>query len=214
MKKKIIIKISVALGLLAALAVTVGTAFAYSDRGVIHACVKDNGQVRIVKDESACKRQETHLKWNVFGPRGPRGEKGDQGPQGPAGPQGDIGPQGIQGEVGPVGPQGLAGPQGEIGPQGPQGQIGPMGPQGPSGVVAFYTFIYGENIPANTTRYRIARSCILGDKVTGGGYYTDNQISVEASWPTNNDTWTILVTNNSDISFMVTVYAICADITP
>jgi len=50
------------------LAFGAGAAYAYTDNGVIHACVKDNGQVRIVNDASACKSQETHIEWNIVGP--------------------------------------------------------------------------------------------------------------------------------------------------
>jgi len=75
----------------------------------IHACVTDNGQMRIVSDTTACKRGETPLTWNVQGPVGP------------------IGPQGPKGDIGPIGPQGPAGVDGLQGATGAQGEVGPRG---------------------------------------------------------------------------------------
>ena len=115
------------MALVAVLAVLASAAYAFGDGGEIHACVKDNGQVRIVKPGSDCKDQETHLVWNVVGPQGERGPQGETGPQGevgPAGPRGDFGPRGPQGEVGPQGEQGEVGPLGEPGREGPAGGNG------------------------------------------------------------------------------------------
>jgi hypothetical protein len=126
MKKAIIIS----LGIIAALAVITGTAYAFTDGGVIHACVKSEGQVRIVKDASECKQQETHIQWNIVGPPGSKGDPGSKGLQGEVGP---VGPQGLQGEIGPAGLQGLQGDAGLAGPPGPQGDTGAVGSQGPAG---------------------------------------------------------------------------------
>jgi hypothetical protein len=95
--------------------------------GVIYACVKQEGQARIVGSLAECKQNEAGLSWNVVGPQG------NTGPQGIPGPQGDPGPQGSKGDTGGAGPQGAAGPQGETGPQGATGATGPAGPQGPPG---------------------------------------------------------------------------------
>jgi hypothetical protein len=63
--------------------------------GVIHACTKDTGDVRIVDPTvTKCKTNETALQWNETGPQGPQGApgpKGDPGPTGPAGPGGGTG---------------------------------------------------------------------------------------------------------------------------
>lgn len=48
--------------------------------GVIHACVNDDGELRILGPGAACRRGESPLDWNIQGPPGP------QGPAGPAGP--------------------------------------------------------------------------------------------------------------------------------
>jgi len=62
-----------------------------------------HGLVRIVFDPEACKRNETHLSWNIEGPAGPAGAAGPAGPTGPTGPKGDPGP------TGPAGPKGEPG---------------------------------------------------------------------------------------------------------
>jgi hypothetical protein len=97
MKKKIVIARGIALGIIGALTIMVGTTYALTDGGVIHACVRGNGQLRIVKKASDCKRWENHLQWNIVGPQGPQGEPGPQGVQGPQGPAGPEGPQGSPG---------------------------------------------------------------------------------------------------------------------
>ena len=74
------------------------------DGGVIHACVKDNGQMRLVNDSSECTTQETYISWNTESQPGVKGDKGDTGPQGPKGDVGPAGPVGLQGPAGPVGP--------------------------------------------------------------------------------------------------------------
>jgi hypothetical protein len=120
----------------------------------IHACVKDNGDLRIVNSASDCTHHEGVLTWNVEGPAGPAGPTGPPGATGPAGPKGDPGAAGAKGDtgaIGPVGPAGPAGPKGDagavgakgdpgatgpagaIGPAGAKGDIGATGPAGPTG---------------------------------------------------------------------------------
>ena len=60
----------------------------------IQACVKDNGDVRIVASAADCKRPEHAISWNVVGPAGPAGPAGPTGPAGPAGPVGAPGTDG------------------------------------------------------------------------------------------------------------------------
>jgi hypothetical protein len=136
-------------GVLVLLIISAGAVYAFGEGGVIRACVKDNGQVRIVSDPAECKDQESLLEWNIVGPEGPQGAQGEQGPQGEQGepgPQGEVGLaglrgetglQGEQGEQGDPGPQGLQGEQGiqgEKGETGPKGDTGPQGPQGIPGM--------------------------------------------------------------------------------
>jgi hypothetical protein len=92
----------------------------------IYGCVqKNNGQLRIVSDQGACRPSETPISLNSTATQSAAETVGPQGPAGPAGPQGPAGPEGPAGPVGPAGPQGLAGP---VGPQGPAGPQGPPGP--------------------------------------------------------------------------------------
>ena len=67
--------------------------------GVIHACYRANGNLRLV-DKSSCTSGETALTWNQTGPQGPAGAPG---PAGTPGPQGATGPQGQPGTPGPAG---------------------------------------------------------------------------------------------------------------
>src|SRR5512136_1702671 len=97
------------LGTLLLLLVLTGTVYAYGEGGVIGACVKDNGQIRIVNKASACNPQEVYIHWSTdgsgstsstTGPAGPSGATGPAGPVGPAGPTGPEGPKGDTGDTG------------------------------------------------------------------------------------------------------------------
>jgi hypothetical protein len=64
----------------------------------ISACVNSaNGSVRIVAQNTTCRRREHLVVWNLVGP---------QGLAGPAGPAGAAGPMGLAGPAGPQGPAG------------------------------------------------------------------------------------------------------------
>jgi hypothetical protein len=63
------------------LTVVGGVALAQDD--TIEACVKSNGEVRIVDGAGDCKDNETPLSWNITGPVGPVGPAGPEGPSGP-----------------------------------------------------------------------------------------------------------------------------------
>jgi Collagen triple helix repeat (20 copies) len=97
-------------GSLVTLTAVGGVALAQND--AIEACVRSNGEIRIVEAAGDCKNSETPLTWSITGPVGPQGPQGDPGPQGPEGPAGPAGPQG---------PEGAEGPQGPVGPTGPTG---------------------------------------------------------------------------------------------
>jgi hypothetical protein len=58
--------------------------------GAIHACYRNNGNLRLV-DKSNCTSSETALTWNQTGPRGPAGAPGPQGQPGTPGPAGVAG---------------------------------------------------------------------------------------------------------------------------
>jgi hypothetical protein len=84
---------------MAALALAGGIAYAAipDAGGTIHACLNNQGQVRIIDTaQQQCKANETAISWSQTGPQGP------QGPTGPQGPQGATGAQGPQGSLGDV----------------------------------------------------------------------------------------------------------------
>jgi hypothetical protein len=64
--------------------------------GVIHACYRANGNLRLV-DKSNCTSSETALTWNQMGPQGPAGVPGPAGAPGPQGQPGTSGPSGVAG---------------------------------------------------------------------------------------------------------------------
>jgi hypothetical protein len=158
MKKGIII----GLGVILALGILAGTAYAFAEDGVIQACIKNDGLVRIIKSGSECKSQETPIAWNIIGTQGEKGDPGPQGEPGPEGPQGDVGPAGSQGLQGLAGPQGEKGDPGNPGPTGPQGVQGPIGlpgiqgPAGPQGE---------QGLPGNLAL--AGKTCSTGQYVSG-----------------------------------------------
>jgi hypothetical protein len=94
---------------------------------IIQACVKDNGDVRIVAGSSECKKPEHSISWNAAGAAGPKGNTGDQGPQGIQGPKGDTGAAGAKGAIGDQGLQGIQGAKGDKGDPGVDGKDGADG---------------------------------------------------------------------------------------
>jgi hypothetical protein len=191
-----------------------GAAYAYAEDGVIHACVKDNGQVRIVNAASDCKAQETHIQWNIIGSQGPKGDTGDTGAIGPAGPAGEKGPKGD------TGAQGAKGDTGATGAQGEKGDTGATGAQGVPGVVRSYSKYHYFTVAGPATG-RSDVYCDSGDIATGGGFdlwpYIDN-VYVTSSVPQSNyngEGWLVNFQNsNAGTIANVTVIVICADITP
>jgi lamin tail-like protein/collagen triple helix repeat protein len=92
--------------------------------GVIRACVRNGGQLRLATAKNPCRKYERAISWNVRGSQGAPGPAGQTGPGGPAGADGVPGAPGANGGQGPQGP---VGPQGERGPQGPKGDPGTVG---------------------------------------------------------------------------------------
>jgi hypothetical protein len=87
------------IGLVASLAlvvVAVVQAAIPDPSGVIHACYRANGNLRLV-DKSNCTSGETALTWNQTGPQGPAGAPGPAGTPGPQGQPGTPGPAGVAG---------------------------------------------------------------------------------------------------------------------
>jgi hypothetical protein len=174
----------------------------------------------------------------AIGIQGPKGDPGDPGPQGE---NGAPGPKGDQGDPGPRGPQGLTGgpgPMGEPGPQGMQGERGEPGPKGDKGDKGDPGITGYRRFPKNsiTEPYDlepddtivISSSCLLNNqKVLGGGWVVECKIpdtdiycdevdgasyAVEASYPENDNTWSVVITNTGEeyIRVGLIVTAICA----
>jgi Collagen triple helix repeat (20 copies) len=170
--------------------------------GVIHACYRANGNLRLV-DKSSCTGNETPISWNQSGPQGPEGVAG---PQGTPGSQGAPGPQGPPGPQGVAGSQGAQGPQGAPGPQGPQGSPGPAGPAGISG----YEIVnaHGE-LPANG-KVQVVATCSSGKRVLGGGYVAPSELDTALlSRPEGDNGWRVDFKSNGG-SGDASTYAICA----
>jgi hypothetical protein len=86
----------------AILALSVVGAVAIGEDETIYACVKSNGDLRIVAGDGSCKNSESLLSWNTVGPPGEQGPQGDKGDTGDTGPTGPTGPQGSPGPAGSV----------------------------------------------------------------------------------------------------------------
>jgi len=65
-----------ALALLVAVAAVFASA-AFAQNGVIQACVKPNGNLRLVASPADCNANETPLAWNQQGPKGDKGDPGE-----------------------------------------------------------------------------------------------------------------------------------------
>ena len=163
--------LALALGVCVAVAALAGTEAwarlgATEATNTIYACVKKNGDVSLVGENEACKKNESRVSWSIVGPKGdkgdtgatgatgPQGAKGDTGatgtpgargdtggtgPQGPRGEQGSAGADGTDGADGAAGAPGAPGAPGATGPAGSQGPPGPQGPPGASGGEAALT---------------------------------------------------------------------------
>ena len=168
---------------------------------LVFACVNNSsGTIKIITADDAdaaeaqCPSNSYFLQWNK------------EGPQGPQGPQGDVGPQGPQGD------QGIQGETGATGATGPQGIQGVPGLSGWERVTA--------SSPTNSTNDKtISVSCSApGMVVLGGGWQINASADISAvttieSYPSNDNTWVASASEdslNSNATWSVTVYAICA----
>jgi hypothetical protein len=140
------------------------TAASSPTSNVVYACVKGEGQLRIVPSAASCSKSETPLQWNVQGPTGLQGAPGPQGPAGAAGAQGLAGAAGTAGAQGPAGATGAVGSPGAPGAPGIQGPAGPAGPAGKSGVMAADTTFgewSGEILSCSGTNYLLPTTITL-----------------------------------------------------
>jgi type VI secretion system secreted protein Hcp len=98
-------KRKLALGaVLVAVVAAAASTYAWASAGAavtqtINACVDRDGQLRLVAIADACKKNETAVSWNTFGPTGPPGLDGKQGLPGRDGQPGAQGPAGAPGSA-------------------------------------------------------------------------------------------------------------------
>lgn len=171
--------------------------------GVIHGCHQANqGMLRVVASETACRNSERAIRWNEQGPQGsqgpagPQGEPGLQGPKGDRGETGAAGMQGLQGLPGEPGPQGatgatgpkgdkgdpgergLQGLRGEAGPKGDTGERGPVGPKGDDGVpgISGYQIVIGDSEVSSERSRVLTVTCPNGKRPIGGGAAAINHV--------------------------------------
>lgn len=136
---------------------------------LIHACVFDNGQIRIMR---TCPGDSYALTWNRQGPAGPRGPKGSPGPRGSQGPAGPTG------SPGPIGPAGAPGPTGSPGPQGPQGDPGPSGPPGAAIGTSEHYYADGPTaISGGGTQ--VAETTLLPGDGSGDKYLVSGSVEIQ-----------------------------------
>jgi Concanavalin A-like lectin/glucanases superfamily/Collagen triple helix repeat (20 copies) len=158
------------------------------------------------------------------GPQGPSGAPGLPGAQGPRGDKGDpgpIGPQGIQGPIGLTGASGLQGIQGPQGPAGAPGLPGAPGAKGDPGMSlwqrkgATCTQSLGKGVSMTCSVV-----CDAGRKVIGGGGNQSSAadaLTLITSWPSTDNTWSLLLRNDNSGSasnYTVAAWALCAAVLP
>lgn len=139
------------------------------------------------------------LTWNIQGPVGPQGIKGE------------TGLKGDRGEAGLKGDQGLKGDKGDKGDAGPAGIQGPRGLTGPAGAPGLMD-IQRIKIIANVDVAKV--SCPAGKKVLGGGFVapSNGTVLVQQSYPSSDDSWTIVVKNTGNARTNFEAWAICATV--
>ena len=191
----------------------VGTnVFAAVTGNTITACISKDGEMKISQDGTTCAKGQTLLSWNIQGPKGEQGATGGTGPQGP---QGDTGATGPHGPSGLTGEQGLKGDPGPTGQSGEKGEAGNLTTQIITGTPVTISLSSEGNVYSTAT-------CPEGKSVLGGGEtfsVSPNistiypQLTVNASYPSNIDTWTSsvkFVNVGAASTITLTTYAICS----
>jgi hypothetical protein len=150
--------------------------------------------------QSSASQPHMPLVWNVRGVAGETGAKGDKGDAGLKGDKGDTGLKGDKGDTGLKGDKGDKGDAGAVGPQGPRGLTGPSG----------LTGLQRINVIANVDVAKVV--CPAGKKVLGGGFVapSNGTILVQQSYPSADDTWTVVVKNTGNARTNFEAWAVCA----
>lgn len=207
--------------------------------GVITGCYeRKNGnkgsELRVIDVDAGqkCSSKDQQITWNQTGPAGapgPAGAQGIPGPIGPQGAQGEPGPIGPAGLTGASGPQGVQGEPGAVGPIGPAGLAGPQGAPGAPGLSGYEIVTSDSAFDSTTTKVGVA-DCPAGKVALGGGAYIFPSLSdpnrytapvvLHASLPSyGNGVPAGWLAQSSEIApytfeWHMTVYAICATVTP
>jgi hypothetical protein len=71
-----------------------------------------------------------------------------------------------------------------------------------------------QSVPGNAVDHIRNISCFTGDMAIGGGFSTNNNIKVYKSAPLDSDTWEVVVSNPTNQLFGLSVFVVCADLTP
>ncbi len=121
---------------------------------------------------------------------------------------------------------------GDAGPTGPGGSQGSDGPQGSAGVpgISGYEIVsqavtVPRATPSGFGTLNATADCPAGKMVIGGGVDigagtepvapTDivRDVHVQDSYPNSSGTgWTVLITSGNDVTWAVTIYAICVNV--
>jgi hypothetical protein len=127
----------------------------------------------------------------------------DSGRRGPRGPKGRRGAAGARGPVGPQGPKGATGPAGPVGATGPAGAFASISTvKGPTTFLA----AFGAGAVGISTA-----TCPAGTTLIGGGWQGGG-IAATVSWngPSNANQWSVLMTNDDEVSTTFSAVAVCA----
>jgi hypothetical protein len=231
-------KISFAAALVSASAISAGSLSAQtSTPDVINACyVQGSGTLYVTGLEGApedCRAlnstAQPHKPISWGGASGLVAVQGTVGAVGPMGPQGETGATGATGAVGPTGPQGIQGDKGDKGDkgdqgiQGIQGVTGDKGEKGDRGLQGVQGIQGIQGIPGLSGLQRISVTanldvanvvCPAGKKILSGGYIapSNGSVLVQQSYPSADDTWTVVVKNTGNARTSFQAWAVCATV--
>jgi hypothetical protein len=164
----------------AALLMTLCATVSQADASTLYACVKKNGNARILTKRPKCKRRESRLSWNVVGPAGRNGLNGSNGAPGSDGAAGRTGAAGKDGVNGKDGLNGLNGKDGVNGLDGANGAVGGFAAAQAAGEAVSYSAategspatILSKSLPAGNFIVAAKAELVYTDTKAGGAAAT------------------------------------------
>ncbi|MCW3031458.1 MAG: hypothetical protein JWM66_1591 [Solirubrobacterales bacterium] len=161
----------------AALLMTLCATVSQADASTLYACVKKNGDARILTKRPKCKRRESRLSWNVAGPAGRNGLNGGNGAPGS---DGAAGRTGAAGKDGVNGKDGLNGKDGVNGLDGANGAVGGFAAAQAAGEAVSYSAategspatILSKSLPAGNFIVAAKAELVYTDTKAGGAAAT------------------------------------------